>query len=131
MKWLAGFVLVILVLGVGVGVLLLGGGRGPGSSTGGGMIEIVMEEMRFTPNRIDAKVDQAIVLRLVNRGAQRHDLIFPSLHMPGLEGQEAILEPGEVRTISLRFDTPGEHTFLCSLPGHAAAGMTGAVFVRS
>jgi uncharacterized cupredoxin-like copper-binding protein len=29
----------------------------------------------------------------------------------------------------LTFDQPGSHTFACSLPGHAAAGMTGAAFV--
>ena len=91
---------------------------------------IVFEEMRFVPNRIDAVVGEPLRVTLINRGQQRHDLYFASLHMPGLEGVEAILEPGETHTISLRFDEPGTHTFSCSLPGHAAAGMTGAVFVR-
>ena len=91
---------------------------------------IVFEEMRFVPNRIDAKVGVPLMVRLTNDGRERHDLNFPSLHMPGLEGVEAILEPGETRTITLRFDEPGTHTFSCSLPGHAAAGMSGAVFVR-
>ena len=49
--------------------------------------------------------------------------------MPGLGGVESILEPGETRTITLTFDQPGTHTFICTLPGHAAAGMTGAAFV--
>jgi uncharacterized cupredoxin-like copper-binding protein len=91
---------------------------------------IVFEEMRFVPNRIDAKVGVPITVRLTNNGRERHDLNFPSFHMPGFKGVEAILEPGETRTITLRFDQPGSHTFSCSLPGHAAAGMTGAVFVR-
>lgn len=120
-------VAIAITITIGVGVIAVAVNRT--ASDTGGPGEIILDEMRFTPNRIDMKVDQTIVLRLVNRGAQRHDLAFPSLHMPGLEGQEAILEPGETRTISLRFEAPGEHTFLCSLPGHAAAGMTGAVFV--
>lgn len=91
---------------------------------------IVFEEMRFVPNRIDAQVGVPLTVRLTNNGQERHDLNFPALHMPGLEGVEAILEPGETRTITLRFDEPGTHTFSCSLPGHAAAGMTGAVFVQ-
>jgi uncharacterized cupredoxin-like copper-binding protein len=91
---------------------------------------IVFEEMRFVPNRIDAQVGVPLTVRLTNNGRERHDLNFPALHMPGLEGVEAILEPGETRTITLRFDEPGTHTFSCSLPGHAAAGMTGAVFVQ-
>ena len=91
--------------------------------------EIVLEDMRFTPNRIDAKVGVPLTLRLTNKGTERHDLNFEAIHMPGLGGVESILEPGETRTITLSFDQPGTHTFICTLPGHAAAGMTGAAFV--
>jgi plastocyanin len=99
--------------------------------TGGaqGSIAIVLEDFRFTPNRIDAKVGVPVTVTLTNRGTERHDLNFGSLHMPGLGGVESILEPGETRTITLSFDQAGTHTFTCSLPGHAAAGMTGAAFV--
>ncbi|MFP5343940.1 MAG: cupredoxin domain-containing protein [Candidatus Limnocylindria bacterium] len=90
---------------------------------------IILEDMRFVPNRLDAKVGVPMRLRLTNDGTERHDLNFPSLHMPGLEGVESILEPGETRTITLTFPEPGTHSFICTLPGHAAAGMTGAVFV--
>lgn len=95
-----------------------------------GPTTIVFEEMRFVPNRIDAVAGETVRVTLMNKGLQRHDLNFPSLHMPGLQGVEAILEPGETRTITLTFDQPGTPTFQCSLPGHAVAGMTGAVFVR-
>lgn len=94
-----------------------------------GSAEIVLEDMRFTPNRIDAKVGVPLTVRLTNKGTFRHDLNFQSLHMPGLKGVESILEPGESRTITLTFDQAGTHTFICTLPGHAAAGMTGAAFV--
>lgn len=100
------------------------------SAASSGSAEIVLDDMRFTPNQLDAKVGVPVTVRLTNRGTERHDLNFPSLHMPGLEGVESILAPGETRTITLQFDEPGSHTFICSLPGHAAAGMTGAVFVQ-
>lgn len=90
---------------------------------------IVLDDMRFEPSRLDAKVGVPMRVRLTNNGSERHDLNFPSLHMPGLEGVESILEPGETRTITLTFTEPGTHSFICSLPGHTAAGMTGAVFV--
>lgn len=90
---------------------------------------VILEDLRFVPNRMDVKVGVPATLVLTNRGSERHDLNFPSLHMPGLLGVEAILEPGESRSITLTFDEPGTHTFICTLPGHAAAGMTGAVFV--
>ncbi|MEO8462062.1 MAG: cupredoxin domain-containing protein [Chloroflexota bacterium] len=94
-----------------------------------GSAAIVLEEMRFTPNRIDAKVGVPLTVTVTNRGTERHDINFESIHMPGLAGVESILAPGETRTIKLLFDAPGTHTFICTLPGHAAAGMTGAAFV--
>lgn len=100
-----------------------------GASAGSGPSEIVLEDLRFVPNRIDAKAGVPLTIRLTNRGTERHDLNFPSLHMPGLAGVDAILEPGETRTVTLLFDEAGTHTFICSLPGHAASGMTGAAFV--
>lgn len=100
--------------------------RGEGQEFAG---QIVLEDMRFVPNRIDAKVGVPLRVQLTNRGTERHDLNFQSLHMPGLEGVESILNPGETRTITLTFDEAGTHTFICTLPGHAAAGMTGAAFV--
>jgi nitrite reductase (NO-forming) len=116
----------VVVLLVAVGIAA----RGSDNDGSTGSAEIVMEDLRFTPNRLDAKVGVPLTVRLTNRGLERHDLNFPSLHMPGLEGVESILEPSATRTIRLQFDTPGTHTFICTLPGHAAAGMTGAVFVR-
>lgn len=106
--------------------------RVAGDFRGGGQAsesQIVFEDMRFVPNRIDAKVGVPLRVQFINRGTERHDLNFQSLHMPGLEGVEAILNPGETRTITLTFDQAGTHTFICTLPGHAAAGMTGAAFV--
>ncbi len=116
--------LVLVVLAIGIAT------RGTGGSDAATSAEIVLEDLRFSPNQLIAKIGVPMTVRLTNRGTERHDLNFPSLHMPGLEGVESILEPGETRTITLEFDEPGTHTFICSLPGHAAAGMTGAVFVR-
>ena len=95
-----------------------------------GAAEIVMEDLRFSPNRVDAQVGVPLTVRLTNRGMHTHDLNFSSRHMPGLEGVQSIVAPGETRTVRLNFDRRGTHTFSCSLPGHAASGMTGAVFVR-
>lgn len=128
MKLIAGLaalaVAVVLIAAIGAVT------RGTGNDPSTGSTEIVMEDLRFTPNQLNAKVGLPLRVRLTNRGTERHDLNFPSLHMPGLEGVESIVEPGATRTITLQFDQAGTHTFICSLPGHAAAGMTGAVIVR-
>ncbi|HLA16244.1 MAG TPA: cupredoxin domain-containing protein [Candidatus Limnocylindrales bacterium] len=116
--------LTILIVGL-VSLLAACGGAGPGANSS--VRQIVMLEMSFAPNRIDAHVGETITIRLVNQGGQKHDFLFPALHMPGLEGKESIVEPGATATLSVRFDEPGVHRFICSLPGHAA--MTGAVYV--
>lgn len=118
-----GLMATLLVLAIGSAGCSGGAGRVPGPA------EIVLEDLHFVPNRIDAKVGVPLTIRLVNKGSERHDLAFESLHMPGLGGVESILEPGETRTITLVFDQTGTHAFICTLPGHAALGMTGAAFV--
>lgn len=128
MKVIAGVIVGLLAIGL-ILAGLAAAGRQAQSGGSAGSAEIVLEDMRFTPNRIDAKVGVSLAVRLTNRGTERHDLNFESLHMPGLGGVESILEPGETRTITLLFDSPGEHPFICTLPGHAAAGMTGAAIV--
>jgi uncharacterized cupredoxin-like copper-binding protein len=102
-----------------------------GAPTGakGSSITIVETEMRFSPNRIDAKVGQPVAVTIVNQGSQRHDFAFPSLNMPSLQGIETALEPGQSTTITLQFDQPGTYVFICTLEGHMSSGMSGAAFV--
>lgn len=119
----AGPVAVVLV----AAIAFISGRSSAGAASG--VTAIVLEDLRFTPNRLDAKAGVPLTVRLTNRGTERHDLSFPSLHMPSLEGVESILAPGETTTVTIEFDQPGTHTFICTLPGHAAAGMTGAVYV--
>lgn len=131
--WSVKAILVLLIVLLVAAVGLIAAGASLLAQTSGGsrstVIEVTLEDLRFVPNRLDLRAGVTTTLRLTNRGSQRHDLNFPSLHMPGLEGVESILEPGETRTVTLRFDRPGTHTFICTLPGHAAAGMTGAAYV--
>jgi plastocyanin len=126
-KAITGLVAIGLVVVIGtVGIAVRNGTY----AASAGPAEVALDDLRFTPNRLDARVGVPLTVRLTNRGGESHDLNFLSLHMPGLEGVESILAPGETRTITLSFDQPGTYTFICSLPGHVAAGMTGAVFVR-
>ena len=127
MKFIVGRAAVVVVVALVI-VIAVANRRVP-SDGSSGTADVVLEEMRFKPNRINAKVGVPLTVRLTNEGTERHDLNFESIHMPGLGGVESILEPGETRSITLTFDEPGTHLFICTLPGHAAAGMTGALFV--
>lgn len=131
MRWVVGFFLAPFAI-VAFFVLLFEAGQAlglTGGATGAGPGEIVMTEMRFSPNRILARAGQPITITLVNRGAQRHDFALTALHMPGLEPIETMTDPGQRLSFSFRIDVPGDHVFICTVPGHAAAGMTGVVSV--
>jgi uncharacterized cupredoxin-like copper-binding protein len=100
-----------------------------GAANGNNQVEIVATEMRFNPNRIDARVGQPVLITIVNKGNERHDLAFPAIEMPHLQGVETLTEPGQSTRLTMTFDKAGTYTFQCTIPGHAASGMTGAVFV--
>ena len=92
---------------------------------------LVIDDSRFTPNRIDARAGQPLTITVTNAGSHRHDLLFDSAHMPGLAGAEAIVDPGQSQSLTLVFDAPGVHMFRCSEAGHAGSGLVGAVWVSS
>lgn len=126
MKLIVGLTAIVVTLVVGAAIW---SGSTAGAAGGSGTVRIVMDDTQFSPNRIDAKVGVPLLVQLVNQGSERHDFAIPSLHMPGLQGFEASTEPGQTTTFSLRFDASGTHEFLDPDPGHASAGMTGAIFV--
>jgi nitrite reductase (NO-forming) len=75
----------------------------------------------FKPASLEVPAAGRYEVKLVNTGAVPHDITFPT-------GEVAIAQPGE--TASVEVDSPAiGTTFLCSMPGHAAAGMTGDVKV--
>jgi uncharacterized cupredoxin-like copper-binding protein len=43
--------------------------------------------------------------------------------------QTANIDPGETTTLKVNFTKPGNYPYLCTLPGHAAAGMKGVLKV--
>jgi len=128
MKWIAILFPGLAVLGL-VGLSACANQPPAGAAEGKIQVEIVATEMRFSPNRIDARVGQPVLVTIVNRGSVRHDLAFPSIQMPSLRGVETLTMLGQSTSLTLTFDTPGTYTFLCTIEGHAASGMTGAVFV--
>jgi FtsP/CotA-like multicopper oxidase with cupredoxin domain len=68
-----------------------------------------------------------VEFRTVNVGAAPHDLVFRGL--PARAGTR-VLEPQERQTIRVRLARPGTVRFLCTVEGHAAAGMLGRLTVR-
>ncbi len=86
-----------------------------------GTVEIEAFDLGFEPTMIEVGEAGRYAVALTNTGAAPHDITFPA-------GETAHAEPGETATVEV--DVPAEGlSFLCSIPGHAAGGMTGEVKV--
>jgi len=93
----------------------------PAAGTPVGTIEVSAFDLGFTPNKVEVAAAGRYSVTLKNTGSIPHDITFPT-------GETAQAPAGGSATLEV--DIPaGGTTFLCSIPGHAQAGMTGAVSV--
>lgn len=81
-------------------------------------------DFAFELNRVEVATDQEFNLTLVNQGALLHDLTIPDL------GIRVVARPGESTTVGVTAQPPGEYLMLCTVPGHAEAGMEGWLVVH-
>ena len=51
-----------------------------------------------------------------------------NLHIDGM--QTPNVDPGGSAKLTVTFTKPGKYAYLCTLPGHAAAGMKGVLIVK-
>lgn len=80
-------------------------------------------EFRFTLSQRAVRRG-VVVFRVLNRGKIVHDF-----EIRGKKTRR--LRPGRVATVRVAFGKAGRYAYLCTLPGHAAAGMHGFLRVRS
>lgn len=87
------------------------------------IIEVVATEFGFSPEAIQLVDGAEVVIRLDNRGLVPHNIDAPDLGLfveaPG----------GATADVTFVATAAGDHTFVCSIPGHAEAGMTGALTI--
>jgi uncharacterized cupredoxin-like copper-binding protein len=79
-------------------------------------------ELRFTLSK--RTVPKApVTFAVTNRGKLRHDFKIAGKKTPLLSG-------GKKATLSVTFKKAGRYPYLCTVPGHAAAGMKGTLVVK-
>jgi nitrite reductase (NO-forming) len=88
------------------------------------VVEVTATDLAFDPSTIAINAGDPVNLRFVNRGQIVHDLTIPDLDVT------LAAEPGETVTTGITVDTPGSHELLCTVPGHADAGMRGTLTVE-
>jgi nitrite reductase (NO-forming) len=94
-----------------------------GSAAVVGALEIEAFDLGFNPASIEVDAPGTYEVTLNNTGAIPHDLTFPDGSTTGMVDGGA--------TATLEVDVPAAGlTFICSIPGHAQAGMEGAITVK-
>lgn len=86
------------------------------------VVTVSMYEMGFKLSRSVVRPG-TVVFRTVNDGAVAHDFRIKGIGTP-------MLGSGGRATLTARFVRPGRYTFICTVPGHAAAGMKGKLTVK-
>jgi uncharacterized cupredoxin-like copper-binding protein len=80
-------------------------------------------EFFFRLSRKSLAAPGAVTFRLENVGHVAHDF--------KIDGKKTrLVSPGKSANLTVRFKAKGKYTYLCTVPGHAAAGMKGTFTVR-
>jgi nitrite reductase (NO-forming) len=87
-----------------------------------GSLEITAVDLGFQPTNLTVDAPGTYEFTLKNSGTIVHDLTFP-------DGTKISAQSGESATGTVAIPAEGI-SFLCSIPGHADAGMKGAVTVK-
>lgn len=82
------------------------------------------DALKFEPSSITVKAGQPVTLTFSNTGQMAHDW---SLDKGAAQPVKISAAGGQTASTTFTIDRPGAYTFICSVPGHAAAGMTGTI----
>jgi uncharacterized cupredoxin-like copper-binding protein len=85
-------------------------------------VTVVMKEFRFTLSRRSVPVGTTVVFKVVNRGKITHNFKIAGKKTKNLN-------PGKSATLRVKFTKKRRYAYLCTIPGHAAAGMKGVFAV--
>ena len=82
------------------------------------------DSLKFEPSSITVKAGQPVELTLSNTGQMQHDW---SLDQGAAQPVRMVANAGQSATGTFTIQRAGTYTFICSVPGHAAAGMKGTI----
>jgi uncharacterized cupredoxin-like copper-binding protein len=118
--------LALAAAGLGAGILASGGEAGARAMLKPKpkvvKITVTMREFRFTLSRRSVPTGTTVIFKVVNRGKITHDFKIAGKRTENVS-------PGKSTTLKVRFAKKGRYGYLCTIPGHAAAGMKGVFAV--
>jgi len=84
----------------------------------------VGNSMQFVPGSIVVRAGEPVELALRNGGGIPHDFSLTEATASPVKVES---QGGQTARAVFTIDTPGSFEFVCSVPGHAAAGMRGTI----
>lgn len=112
---------------MGGGGGMMGGrseGDAPPPDTGADGIEVAGDEFSFRPDEIRLRAGESVNITFSNHGGLSHTLTIDELDF------ELRASPDEQVSGSVDGVEPGRYTFVCTVGGHAEAGMRGVLVVE-
>ena len=123
-KFRKGSALVVLValVALAAAVAAFGGSAQQSATTTVAVTAGKPSELKFTLSK-KTILKGTGVFKVTNKGAISHDFKIAGKKTPSLTA-------GKVATLRVIFTKAGKYPYLCTLPGHAAAGMKGVLVVK-
>ena len=104
-----------------VGLAARRAGAEPNASAATTKVSVVASDFKFKLSK--TKVARGtVVFTLVNKGKTAHDFRISGKKTP-------LVRPKKTAKLTVVFKKPGKYHYLCTVPGHAAAGMKGVLTV--
>ena len=117
------FILSALALaGVAAGVFAPGIGAAPQASAATVKITVKASEFKFVLSKRTVPAGSTVVFTVVNTGKISHDFKIAGKKIP-------TIGPGKTAKLTVKFAKKGHFPYLCTLLGHAGAGMKGTFSV--
>jgi uncharacterized cupredoxin-like copper-binding protein len=84
------------------------------------------DELKIMPAMIDAPANAPLTFDITNEGKSQHSF---AVQAPDQTYETAMLDGGATATLSVPSLPEGNYEYLCTVPGHADAGMKGTLMV--
>jgi uncharacterized cupredoxin-like copper-binding protein len=117
------FIALVAAGGMALGLVQLASADVPQTAHAAATTQVKGREFRFTLSSKSVAKPGTVTFNFTNTGTVAHDFKIDGKTTP-------LVQPGRTAKLVVRFRKAGKFSYLCTVPGHAAAGMRGVFTVR-
>ena len=117
------FLLVVAALALALAAGVFAAGRAMDAAAQ--RVGISARQFRFTPAEVTVTAGRWVVVEFTNDDQVVHDWM-----VDGVPNVDVPARPGQTARLRFVLDEPGAYEVMCSIPGHAEAGMVGMLVVE-